>query len=325
MNSGKVRFGIVGVGRITREQFAPALLSTDQAVLQAAASRDMTRAESLRPQRAYDSYAALFRDADVDAVYIGTHNGLHKELVLEALRCGKHVLCEKPLGCTAAECEEMVATADATQRHLVEAFMYRHHPQIGMAQRLLQEGAIGELVVVEASFRVHMTSTNDVRLRPEWGGGSLLDVGCYCVNFARLFLGDSPQNVQAWAKIHPVHGVDMGFHAVLEYHSGKHAALSCGFEGGLHQRAALIGSQGVINLNEPFVTWLRRPRLTIQIGEIEKVMQFEPVNTFRLEIEDLCQAIASGTSPLLQSNEGLLNARILDRLAATQSPDGDAR
>jgi predicted dehydrogenase len=316
MNSSQVRFGIVGVGRITREQFAPALLSTEDAVLLAAASRDIRRAEALGPQRAYDSYATLLGDPDVDAVYIATHNGLHKELVLEALRNGKHVLCEKPLGRTAAECEEMTATADATQRLLVEAFMYRYHPQTRKAQELLQERAIGDLMVVEASFRVHMTQANDVRLRPEWGGGALLDVGCYCVNFARQFLGDSPRDVQAWAKIDDVYGIDTSFHAVLEYESGKHAAISCGFVGGLHQRAALIGTEGVISLNEPFVTWMRRPRVTVQVGDTERVIEFEPVNTFRMEIEDLCKAILSGTPPLLRSNEGLLNARILDRLVA---------
>lgn len=316
MSSRHVRFGIVGVGRITREQFAPALLSTEHAVLQAAASRDIRRAEALRPQRAYDSYSALLRDPDVDAVYIATHNGLHKELVLEALQCGKHVLCEKPLGCTARECEEMVAAADATGRLLVEAFMYRHHPQIGKAQELVRERAIGELMVVEASFSVHLTGADDVRLHPEWGGGALLDVGCYCVNFARLFLGDAPRDVHAWADIDDAHGVDRSFHAVLEYEAGKHAALACSFEGGLHQRAVLIGTEGVLDLGEPFVTWMRPPRLTVRNGESEHVTAFEPVNTFRMEIEDLCTAILSGTPPLLKPNEGLLNARVLDRLTA---------
>jgi predicted dehydrogenase len=320
MNSSHVRFGIVGVGRVTREQFAPALLSTEHAVLLAAASRDRHRAEALSPQRAYDSYSMLLRDPDVDAVYIATHNGLHKELVLEALRQGKHVLCEKPLGCTAEECEEMVATADATQRLLVEAFMYRYHPQIKRVQELVQERVIGELMVVEASFRVHLTHANDVRWHREWGGGALLDVGGYCVNFARLFLGDSPRDVHAWAHIDGVHGVDTSVHAVLEYESGKHAALSCGFESGLYQGAVLIGTEGVLKLSEPFITWKRRPRLTVHVGEMEQVTEFEPVSTFRMEIEDLCKAILSGTSPLLKSNEGLLNACVLDRIAAAAIP-----
>ena len=316
MSPRQVRFGIVGVGRITREQFAPALRATQHAVLQAAASRDLRRAQALGPHRAYDSYSALLRDPEVDAVYVATHNGLHKELVLEALGRGKHVLCEKPLGCTAKECEEMVATADAADRLLVEAFMYRHHPQIARAQELVQEGAIGEVRSVETSFSAYLARGTDVRMHPEWGGGALLDLGCYCVDFARLFLGDSPREVHAWADIDGVHGVDLSSHAVLEYGSGTHAALSCSFEGGLYQRAVLIGTGGAIDLSEPFVTWKRRPRLTVKVGETEHVTEFDPVNTFRMEIEDLCSAIVAGTRPLLAPNEGLRNARILDRIAA---------
>lgn len=316
MTARQVRFGVIGVGRITREQFAPALESTEHAVLHAAASRDLRRAESLRPRRAYGSYSALLRDPEIDAVYVATHNGLHKELVLEALHRGKHVLCEKPLGRTADECEEMVATAEASGRFLVEAFMYRHHPQIAKARELAREGVIGELAVVEASFHVHLPGADDVRLHPEWGGGSLFDVGCYCVNFARLFLGDDPRDVYAWADVHPEHGVDMGFSGVLEYGSGSHATVSCGFKGGLHQRAVLIGTDGALELSEPFVTWMRPPRLVVKIGETEQVTEFDRVNTFRMEIEDLCIAIVSGTAPLLKPNEGLLNARVLDRLKA---------
>ncbi|MGD2136434.1 MAG: Gfo/Idh/MocA family oxidoreductase [Gemmatimonadales bacterium] len=316
MSPREVRFGIIGVGRITREQFAPALASTDHAVLHAAASRDLQRAESLGPQRAYDSYSALLQDPDVEAVYVATHNGLHRDVVLEALRCGKHVLCEKPLGRSADECEEMVAAADVAQRLLVEAFMYRYHPQIAAAQTLVRDGIIGELKAAEASFSVHLPRGTDVRMRPDWGGGALLDLGCYCVNIARLFLGDSPHAVHAWADIDDVYGVDMSFHGVLEYESGTHAGLSCSFEGGLHQRAVLIGTEGAIDLSDPFVTWMRQPRLTVRIDETERVTTFEPVNTFRLEIEDLCSAILRGASPLLQPTEGLLNLRILDRLRA---------
>lgn len=310
-----MRFGIVGVGRITREQFAPALASTERGVLQAAASRDLRRAEALGPHRAYDSYSALLSDPDVDAVYIATHNGLHRELVVEALGCGKHVLCEKPLGCTAAECEEMVAAADATGRHLVEAFMYRHHPQIARAQELVQQGAIGEVKSVQASFSAHLARGTDVRMHREWGGGALLDLGCYCVNFSRVFLGDAPRDVRAWADLDGAHGVDMTTHAVLAYATGTHATLSCSFEGGLDQRAVLIGTEGVLELSEPFVTWKRRPRLTVRAGETEHVTEFDPVNTFRMEIDDLCTAIVEGTRPLLKPGEGLLNARILDRIA----------
>lgn len=323
MASRQVRFGIVGAGRIARDQIAPALAGSSYAVLHAAASRDLGRAESLGPRRAYGSYDALLRDPDVDVVYVATHNGLHRDVVVEALRAGKHVLCEKPLGRSAAECEEMVAAADAAGRHLVEAFMYRHHPQIAEARRQVDAGAIGALTAVEVSFSFRLTGEDDVRLRPEWGGGALLDVGCYGVDFARLFLGDAPGDVHAWADLDTTHGVDRNFHGILDYASGGHATVSCGFDGGLYQRAALIGTDGTLVLREPFVTWQRKPRMVLDTGGAERETTFDPENTFRLQIDDLAMAVLSGAPPLLGPGEGLLNARILDRLAAAAVPRFD--
>jgi xylose dehydrogenase (NAD/NADP) len=316
MTSSQVRFGVIGAGRVARTHVVPAILNADQAVLWAAASREKHRAEALGPQQAYDSYDALLQDPGVDAVYIATHNGLHRELVLAALERGAHVLCEKPLGRTAAECEEMVAAADASGCLLMEAFMYRYHPQLRKAQELVRASAIGELKVVEASFRVLLTDSTDVRMRPEWGGGALLDVGCYCVNVTRLFLGDVPRNVRAWARIDAEHGIDTSTTAVLEYASGTHAVVSCGFESGPLQRVTLVGTDGAIDLTEPFVTWQQPPRLTVRTEQKEQVVTFEPVSTFRLEVEDFCTTIRSGTSPVLGPTEGLLNARILDRVTA---------
>jgi len=314
MNTHPVRFGIIGAGRIARRRFAPALRSVDDAVLQAAASRELQRAQDLGPRTAYDSYSDLLRDPEVDAVYIATHNGLHRNLVLEALERGKHVLCEKPLGRNAHECGEMAAAAEASGRHLVEAFMYRYHPQIAKAQELVREGVIGDVTAVEASFSFHLTDENDVRLNPDWAGGALFDLGCYCVNFSRLFLGDTPEHVQAWAKMHPQHAVDLAFHATLQYSSGTHAALACSFEGGMYQRATLIGTEGVIDLNNPWASPLRETHFTVMTGEAVHVTTLEPIDVFRQEIEDLCRAIRDGTAPLLPPTEGLLNARIIDRL-----------
>ena len=319
MEKPSVRFGIVGAGRIARDRFVPALARAERAVLHAVASRDLRRAEALGPERAYDAYEALLRDPDVDAVYVATHNGLHRDLVLGALEAGKHVLCEKPLGRSADECLEMVEAAGAAGRLLVEAFMYRHHPQVAEARRRVVDGAIGEVTAVEASFSFRLTEPDDVRLRPEWGGGALLDVGCYCVNIARLFLGDEPREVHGWARMDETHGVDRRFYGVLDYAGGTHATVSCGFDGGLYQRASVVGTEGALVLTEPFVTWNRSPRLLIQTGETEEVTPFEPVNTFRLEIEDLATAILEERPPLLASDEGLRNARILDRLAGSNA------
>jgi predicted dehydrogenase len=281
----------------------------------AAASRDLNRARSMGAPRSYGSYEQLLDDPEVDAVYIGTHNGLHKKLTIQALRCGKHVLCEKPLANSASECEEILRVAEHENRLVVEAFMYRYHPQIQVVFSLLRAGEIGDLRAIEASFRFHLTAPDDVRLRPDWGGGSLLDVGSYCVNASRLFLGDNPSNVHAVATIAKPSGVDTSFHGVLEYANGTHSTISCGFDGGLHQKLVIIGTQGTIALDEPFIAWTGAPTLRILRGREEEVARMPSVDTFVLEIEDLADAILTGASPLLRPEEGLRNARVLDRLA----------
>ena len=319
MSPQKVRFGVVGAGRIARNKVGPAIKSAENAVLHAAASRDLARAESLGPVRAYGSYDDVIRDPDIDAVYIATHNGLHRDLAIAALQSDKHVLCEKPLAVNARECEAIIDTAASAKRHLVEAFMYRYHPQIAEVRELVLAGAIGDLMVVEASFRIHMTTTDDVRFRPEWGGGALLDVGCYCVNVSRLFLGDTPQKVQALASFDVAHGVDTSVQGVLDYGSSRFAVISCGFDGGPHQKVALIGTEGVVSLNQPFIPGAGEPRLTILRSDREEVIPLAHVNTYQLEIEDFALAVLNGSPPTLKADEGLLNARLLDRIAESIS------
>jgi D-xylose 1-dehydrogenase (NADP+, D-xylono-1,5-lactone-forming) len=307
-----VRFGLVGAGRIAAQSIAPALKASAKATFQAAASRSAERAAALGPLTAYASYSELIRDPEVEAVYIATHNGLHRELALQALRSGKHVLCEKPLACSAAECEELLVASEQTGLLLMEAFMYRYHPQISRACDLVKRGAIGNLRAVEASFRFPLNNPSDVRLRREFGGGALLDVGCYCVNLARLFLGDKPARVSALSRFDSAHQVDLSTQGVLDFGADGVAMFSCGFDGGVHQRAALIGTRGVIRLDAPFITWTASPRMSVQVDGEEVVMQQDEVDTFQLEIEDFADAILTDSTPRLSADEGLRNARILD-------------
>lgn len=311
----EVRFGLIGAGRIARNQIAPAIHEAKRSRLYAAASRDLNRAEHMQPERAYDSYAALIADPDVDAVYVATHNGLHKELSIAALRAGKHALCEKPLAMNARDCEEMLRVAESSGRLLAEAFMYRHHPQIARAQELVRSGAIGEVMTVEASFRFPLSNVDDVRMNAEWGGGSLLDVGCYCVSASRLFLGDSPAGMQAMATFHPIKNVDTSFQGVIDFGSGRFAIISCGFDSGVNQKVVLSGTTGVIELNHPFKSWTGRPQILVKAKDGEETIDFEPVNTFALEVDDLASAILGGRSPLVGAADAVLNMRILDQLS----------
>jgi D-xylose 1-dehydrogenase (NADP+, D-xylono-1,5-lactone-forming) len=313
---GPLRIGLIGVGRISTTQIVPALSEARNATLFAAASRDRGRAALVGATRVHGSYEELLRDPDVDAVFIATHNGLHKELAIEAMQHGKHVLCEKPLAVTARECEEMIGVAATTGRTLVEAFMYRHHPQIAVARDLVRSGAIGEVMVVEASFRFRLTRPDDLRLRADIGGGALLDVGCYCVNASRLFLGEDVQTVRAVSVYGPT-GVDLSTQAVLGFESGRHAIISCGFDSGRHQRVSIVGTEGVIHLTRPFISWTGAPQLIVERETVDEVIAFAAINTYRAEIEDFARAILESRDPLLGLDDAIGNARILDRIAAS--------
>jgi predicted dehydrogenase len=270
----------------------------------------------MKPARVHDSYEALVADPEIEAVYVATHNGLHKALSIAAMRAGKHVLCEKPLAINARDCEEMLAVADDTGMILAEAFMYRHHPQIAKTRELVRGGAIGEVMAVEAAFRFPMFNTDDVRFSAEWGGGSLLDVGCYCVSASRLFLGDSPVAMTAIASFHPEKKVDTSVQGVLDYGSGRHVIISCGFDSGVHQKVVVSGTTGVIELNHPFKSWSGRPQILVKTKDRDDSIDFAPVNTFALEVDDLARAIREGGSPLVDARDALANLRILDRIAA---------
>jgi predicted dehydrogenase len=311
-----IRFGLIGAGRIARNQIGPAIHAAQRATLYAAASRELARAEALRPERAYDSYDALISDPNVDAVYVATHNGLHRDLSIAALRAGKHVICEKPLAMNARDCEEMLRVAESTGKLLAEAFMYRHHPQIARVQELVRSGAIGEVMAVEASFRFPLTNPHDVRLNAAWGGGALLDVGCYCVSASRLFLGDSPVGMKAIGAFHPETKVDTSVQGVIDYGAGRCAIISCGFDSGVHQKVVLCGTSGTIELGHPFKSWTGRPAIAVRTTQGEEVIAFDPVNTFQLEVDDLAVAIGSRRAPLVGAADALRNMEILDGLAA---------
>ena len=197
----------------------------------------------------------------------------------------------------------------------MEAFMHRFHPQLGIVQKFIEEGKIGKLKVVEASFRHHMTKTDDVRLVAEYGGGALFDVGSYCVNVCRLFLGEHPKNVYAAASFDTSHNVDISTQGMMDYGDGKWGLISCGFESGLHQSLVLSGTEGKITLNEPFITWTGKPRLTLQIGRSEYVYEMEEVNTFKEEIEEFCDAIIEKREPCLPVKDSILNAELVERIA----------
>lgn len=317
-------WGILGTGRIARK-FASAVAASASEQVAAVASRDATKAELFANEfsltRAYGSYEALLADPEVACIYNALPNALHAEWSIAAVKAGKHVLCEKPIASSAAEAVSMFAAAREQGVWLMEAFMYRFHPQTQLVQQLLASGAIGELRLVQSGFSFSVADPQNVRLSAELAGGGLMDVGCYPVNFVRMVLGQAPVRVGALASWSPS-GVDISMAATLEYPAGLLATITCGLVAARHQFARIVGSQGFIEVDEPFTLPTDRPttvRLYRGISDAQ-VEQFDipPANHFQLEAEGLSRLVAAGHGdhglPQMPLNETLDNMATIEAL-----------
>ena len=228
----RLRFGVLSTANIGKNQVNPAIQQSSNAELLAVASRDAERARAFAAAggfpRSYGSYEALLEDPDVDAVYIPLPNSMHREWTIKAAEKGKHVLCEKPLATTAADCREMQAAADANKVILMEAFMYRFHPRTRALLRLAQSDTAGDLRVVRSAFTFKLIREDNIRWFSELGGGGLYDLGCYCIDSTRRLLRSEPVEAQAFATWNDK-GIDTALTGTLRFHNGATAHFDSSF------------------------------------------------------------------------------------------------
>ncbi len=243
-------------------------------------------------ERAYGSYEALLEDPAVDAVYVPLPNHLHAEWTVRAARAGKHVLCEKPIALSEAELDGIEAAAREAAVMVAEAFMYRHHPQTLEVKGLVDAGAIGSVRFVRGTFSFPLSRPNDVRLRPEWGGGCLWDVGCYPLSFARFVLGGEPVEVFGSA-VPGATGIDETFAGQLVFPAGVLVQIDAGFRSPVRAELEVAGTTGVVRVRSPWRPREAQPILLTRGDETETVT-VEPTDRYRLEIEDLAEALAAG-------------------------------
>lgn len=320
-------WGILGTGKIAR-RFAAAVAGASGQRAVAVASRDGERAAAfareLGVERAYAGYEALLADPEVSLVYVALPPALHAEWCVAAARAGKHVLCEKPLALTAAEATTMFAAAREHGVWLMEGFMYRFHPQTRAVERLLAEGAIGQVRLVRASFALTVDEPGNIRFSADLGGGALGDVGCYCVSVARLAAGERPARVSAVAQFTPG-GVDELLVGTLEYPSGAVAQVACGLRQARHQRVQIVGDAGSVELDECFSIMPDRA-LTIRLlrgaaRPVEELIAVPPADHFRLEAEGFAALVAADHGahglPEVPLIESLDNAATLEALLAS--------
>jgi predicted dehydrogenase len=308
-----VRWAIMSTGNINRKVI-PGAHASPKVELVAVASRDQARADQYAKTweipRAYGSYDALLADPEVEAVYISLPNSMHCEWAVKALEAGKHVLCEKPLSRHASEVEAAFDAAERAGRLLSEAFMYRHNPQTQRAKQLVGSGAIGELRLIRSAFSYSLYDEANIRLLPALDGGALMDVGCYAVSGSRLF-GGEPEKAygEAWFG---TSGTDWVFAGTLRFPGNVVALFDAGTAMTDRDELEAIGSEGSLFLDDPWhcrvpVIELRRE------GKVERI-ELEVVDSYRLELENLSDAIRGEGELLLGRDDAVAQARVLEAL-----------
>lgn len=326
----KMNFGILGAARIAASALIPAIGKSSNARVAAVAARDLGRAQSYAAEhgipKAYGSYEEMLADPEIEAVYNPLPNSEHAPWSIRALEAGKHVLCEKSFSLNAAEAETVDAAARRAGKQVMEAFMYRFHPQIAQAQEILRRGEIGELRLIRPSFSFALSRPGDIRWVAKLGGGALYDIGTYCVNVSRTFAGREPTEVFGVADLTGEGdpgggGADHTFLGLLDFGGGLRSTFDCSFRQTFRQRVELVGSEGTLTLLEPYVPnrnskgqdqghGSTAPSLVVNGETVTSVAG----DQYQLMVEHFVRAARGEEAPRYPVEEAVRQMRVLDAL-----------
>jgi D-xylose 1-dehydrogenase (NADP+, D-xylono-1,5-lactone-forming) len=323
MSDRRLRFGILGAARIAQTHLVPGIMASTLTEVRAIASRDIHKARAIASEmeipRAHGSYAALLADPEIDAVYIPLPNSLHAEWTIEAARAGKHVLCEKPVAARAADAERMRNACEAAGVILMEAFMWRHHPQHQRVRQLLTDGAIGEPTFVRSTFTYVLDpgppSDRNVRLEAQLEGGSLMDVGCYGVNAARWVFQSEPDAVAGLQLL--ASGIDMDFAGILRFGEERLAAIDSSFARPFTNSYVIEGREGKLIVDRAFRPDTDPGKITIQRrGREPRVEEVPPANQYAHQVDHFARSVEAGRL-LPPAEDGVAQARVIEALYAS--------
>ena len=307
----KIRWGILSTAKIGREKVIPALQKGSLCEVVAIASRKKKQAEeaaaSLNIPKAYGSYEELLNDPGIDAVYIPLPNHLHVEWSIKSLQVGKHVLCEKPIGLSSAEAKKLI---DASEKHphlkIMEAFMYRFHPQWQMAKRMVTEGKIGSLTTVHSFFSYYNVDPNNIRNQEDKGGGGLMDIGCYNISLSRFLFDEEPKKVLGLAEFDPKTKTDCVTSGILQFSKGT-STFTCSTQLIPYQRVNIFGDKGRIEIEIPFnAPPDKKTKLWLHTAEGTEEKVFDILDQYTLEGDMFSKAILEN-SPVPTSLEDAFN------------------
>ncbi len=313
----KVRWGVLSTANIGLEKVLPAMQRGEYCAITAIASRSLEKAQAAAARlgipKAYGSYEELLADPDVDAIYNPMPNHLHVPWSIKALQAGKHVLCEKPIALSAAEAQEL---ADAARQHpklkLMEAFMYRHHPQWRRAKQIVDGGGIGELRTIQSFFSYYNDDPGNIRNQADIGGGGLMDIGCYNISLSRFIFGGEPRRICGIVEFDPQLNTDRLASGILDFGRGT-ATFTCSTQLTPYQRVNIYGTTGRVEIEIPFNAPPDQPtKMWHQHeGTIDEIV-FDVCDQYTLQGDLLSQAILNDTAVPTPIEDAVANMRVID-------------
>lgn len=322
-----LRFGIISTAKIATAHLIPALREATGCELVAISSRTLKRAQEVAEAhgipRAYGSDAELLADPEIDAVYIPTPNHLHVSQAIAAAKKGKHVLCEKPIGLTAAEATQLVEARDQYGVQISEALMVRYNPRWLAARELIRAGKIGDVKMIHATYTVLNDDPNDIRFNADMGGGALMDVGIYPITAARFFFEDEPLNAYAQKTVCPVSGVDESICGMLNFSGNRNLMFSGSLRLSWDHWIRIVGTDGSIEL--PIAVWAHPKRETeIRIRGIAdindeniEVIHVPAANQYVHQLESFAAAVRGEIRQAWPIENAIKGMKILDAVKAS--------
>ena len=325
---GKVGWGLLGASGIANRALAPAIIASSHGRLVAVASRDRAKADAFAARHtiahAHAGYEALLADPDVEAVYVSLPNSEHVTWAIRAIEAGKHVLCEKPMHRDVSEVGRLYDAAERAGLLVMEAFMYRHHPDTQALFACVANGDIGEVYHARAALTFSMPLAGNIRLDPGLHGGALMDLGCYAISALRMVAGE-PRRVSGFAHLGPT-GVDMRATAFMECGQGAMATFTCGMDLPGQSCLEVIGSKGILRAEwpffRPFFPHIDPPRIEIRVGLESRTLPLTDPNPYVLQVDTLSRAIRGEATPLLGRADATAQARVIGALRRSMDAQG---
>jgi D-xylose 1-dehydrogenase (NADP+, D-xylono-1,5-lactone-forming) len=315
MTDTELRWGLLSTAHINRVVIPP-LMQSKRNHLVAVASRNKQKADAYAAEwkipKTYGAYEELLSDPEIDVIYNPLPNSMHAAWTIKALEAGKHVLCEKPLATKLEDVDAIISAANKTGKVVAEAFMYRHHPQTLKVKELIKQNAIGKVVLMRGAFTFNLTNQRDIRMNPALGGGSIWDVGCYPISYARFMYGLEPFQVLGF-QVDSSTGVDLSFSGEMKFLGDMVAQFQSSFWSPSYNRFEIFGEKGQIIIPEPFKPG-RKEKFSLFQNGAEKEIETESGDLYEGEIEDIADAILNHKPPRISLADSRNNVRTIVNL-----------